>query len=57
MKQKLLNTLLLKLDTHSSDENKIVVNWFTIEEDDIMIECGEDFQEDMENLEFNLITK
>ena len=54
---KLLNILLLKLDKHSSDKNKIIVNWITIEDDEMMIECGEDFQEDMENLEFNLITK
>ena len=54
---KLLNILLLKLDEHSSDENKIIVNWITIENDDMMIECGEDFQEDMENLEFNMLTK
>ena len=54
---KLLNTLLLKLDKYSSGKNKIIVNWITIEEDDIMIECGEDFQEEMENLVFNLVTK
>ena len=54
---KLLNILLLKLDEHSSDENKIIVNWITIADDDMMIECGEDFQEDMENLEFNMVTK
>ena len=54
---KLLNILLLKLDKHSSDKNKIIVNWITIEEDDIMIECGEDFQDEMKNLKFNLVKK
>ncbi|MCL2809871.1 MAG: DUF1987 domain-containing protein [Treponema sp.] len=54
---KLLNVLLLKLDRHSCKNNKIIVNWITIEEDDIMIECGEDYQEEMENLEFNLVIK
>jgi len=54
---KLLNVLLLKLDKHSCEKNKIIVNWITIEEDDIMIECGEDYQEEMKNLEFNLIKK
>jgi len=54
---KLLNNLLLTLDEHSSEKNKIIVNWITIEDDDMMIECGEDFQEEIENLEFNMVTK
>ena len=54
---KLLNNLFLKLDEHSSEKNKIIVNWITIEDDDMMIECGEDFQEEIENLEFNMVTK
>jgi len=53
---KLLNVLLLKLDEHSSDDNKVIVNWITVEYDEIMIECGEDYEEEMENLEFNLVT-
>ena len=52
---KLLNVLFIKLDKHSSDNNRITVNWITIEEDEIMIECGEDYQEEMKNLEFNLV--
>jgi hypothetical protein len=31
------------------------VNWITTDDNEIMIECGEDFKEEMENLEFNLI--
>ena len=54
---KLLNVLLLKLDKHSCENNKIIVNWITIEEDDIMIECGEDYQVEMQNLKFNLVIK
>jgi len=52
---KLMFNMLLKMDRHTSDENKIVVNWITSEDNEIMIECGEDFEEEMENLEFNLI--
>ena len=52
---KLLYNMLLKMDSYASDDNKIVVNWITTEANEIMIECGEDFQEEMENLEFNLI--
>jgi hypothetical protein len=54
---KLLNNLLLKMDEHSSEKNKIIVNWITIEDDDMMIECGEDFMEEMVNLEFNMVVK
>jgi hypothetical protein len=52
---KLIYNMLLKMDQYASDKNKIVVNWITTEANEIMIECGEDFQEEMENLEFNLI--
>ena len=52
---KLLYNMLLKMDRYASDDNKIIVNWITTEQNEIMIECGEDFQEEMENLEFNLI--
>jgi len=54
---KLMLNMLVKMDRHSSDKNKVIVNWITTEENDIMVECGEDFQEEMENLEFNLIIK
>ena len=52
---KLLYNMLLKMDKYATDDNKIVVNWITTEANEIMIECGEDFEEEMENLEFNLI--
>jgi hypothetical protein len=52
---KLMLNLLFKMDRHSSGGNKIIVNWITTEDNDIMIECGEDFREEMKNLEFNLI--
>ena len=54
---KLLNNILIKMDGHSAGKNKIIVNWITIENDDMMIECGEDFQEEMEYLTFNILTK
>jgi hypothetical protein len=34
---------------------KMTVNWFANRKDDILIECGEDFKDEMKNLEFNLI--
>jgi len=34
---------------------KIVVNWIYMEENETAQECGEEFQEDLETLPFNLI--
>jgi hypothetical protein len=52
---KLLHNMLMKLDKHSSDNKKVIVNWITTEDNDIIIECGEDFQEEINNLEFNMV--
>ena len=52
---KILYNILRFMDTNTN-EKKITVNWIiNDEEDDILIECGEDFQDEMENLEFNMI--
>ena len=52
---KLLYNMLKKLDSYASADKNIVVNWITSPGNDIMVECGEDFQEEMENLEFNIV--
>jgi len=52
---KLLFNMLMKMDRQAANGKKVIVNWITAEDNDIMIECGEDFQEELENLEFNLI--
>jgi len=54
---KLMLTMLLKMDRYASAEKKIIVNWITTEDNEIMIECGEDFEEEMENLKFNIVIK
>ena len=54
---KLLHNMLTKMDTYASDKKKVVVNWITTEDNDIIIECGEDFQDDFSNLKFNMIIK
>jgi len=33
----------------------VTVNWITSEDNDIIIECGEDFEEELSNLTFNLV--
>jgi len=52
---KVLYNILRLLDAHASGK-KVIVNWIVADEDDdMLIECGEDYQEEMENLEFNLV--
>ena len=51
---KVLYNLLRYMDQHSHGK-KVVVNWIVADEDDeMLIECGEDYQEEMEHLEFHL---
>ena len=52
---KLLLNMLTEMDEHAKDGKKVVVNWITTEDNDIIIECGEDFQEEMLHLEFNVV--
>jgi len=54
---KLLFNMLLNLDKYASDKKKIIVNWISNENNEIMIEYGEDFREEMENLKFNIENK
>lgn len=52
---KLLLNILMELDEHAAKGKEITVNWITTADNAIIIECGEDFEEYMENLTFNLI--
>jgi hypothetical protein len=45
------------MDEHASDKKRVIVNWITTEDNDIIIECGEDFQDDFSNLKFNMVIK
>ena len=54
---KLLLTMLLKMDKHSTGKNKVIVNWIASKQNDIMLEFGEDLLEDMENLTFNIVVE
>jgi len=51
---KILMNMLIDMD-NSPNSKKITVNWITVKNNEIIIECGEDFKEDMENITFNLI--
>jgi hypothetical protein len=47
---------MLRLIDKNTNDKKVVVNWIVpSEEDDMLIECGEDYRDEMENLEFNLV--
>jgi len=49
---------ILRLMDASAPGKKVVVNWIIAEkDDDMLIECGEDYQEDMKNLAFNINIK
>jgi len=51
---KVLLGMLMEMDS-CDNCTSITVNWITTEDNMIIIECGEDFEEDVENLTFNLI--
>jgi len=51
---KILLNMILQMDTSSHSKN-IIINWITTQNNKIIIECGEDFREDVNNLTFNLI--
>ena len=53
---KLLLNILLNMDNADNCEN-ITVNWITTANNKIIIECGEDFKEDLERLKFNLVIR
>ncbi len=45
------------LEEDARKGRKITINWIYDEENEIALECGEDFQEDVETLIFNLVQK
>lgn len=52
---KLLLNMLKSMDKAAENGRKVIVNWITTEDNEIIIECAEDFQEELDNLEFNMI--
>jgi len=51
---KVLYNMLRYMDVHSQGK-KVIVNWIVEDEDDdMLIECGEDYQEEMDHLEFHI---
>lgn len=53
---KLLMNMLINMDSViEGTEKKVVINWITTEDNEIIIECGEDFAEEARNVTFNIV--
>jgi hypothetical protein len=46
-----------RLEEYAEQGQKVVLNWIFDEENESAVEYGEDFKEDMEHMEFNLVPK
>lgn len=53
---KVLLNMLLDMN-NSANADKITVNWITVKKNEIIIECGEDFKEELKQLNFNIVIK
>jgi hypothetical protein len=54
---KIFMTIFSLLDEEVEKGKNITVDWIASEDNDIAIECGEEFKEDLEFVSFNIITK
>ena len=54
---KLLHNIFTKMDKHAAEGKDIVVNWIVAADNEIILECGQDYMEDVESLRFNLCVK
>lgn len=54
---KLLLNMLLWMDEAAEHGKCVTVNWITTEDNEINIECGEDFAEEVEHLTFQMVVR
>jgi len=54
---KIIYNMLRKMDKAAENGAKVVINWIVSETNESMIECGEDFEEELENLVFNMVVE
>lgn len=52
---KLLMNILNAMNEAAARGKKVIVNWHSSKENDVIIECGEEFGEDFGDIEFNII--
>ena len=53
----ILSKLLKKMDKAADEGKNISINWIYEEDNEDMLECGEEFQDEIETVKFNFITK
>lgn len=53
---KLLLNIIMDMD-EAAEGKEVIINWITTQDDEINIECGEDFKEDIERAVFNIVLK
>lgn len=54
---KMLLNILMLMENAATDNKTVIVNWITTEDNEIIIECGEDFAEEVSNLTFNMVIR
>lgn len=54
---KIFMNIFSLLDEEVKNGKNIIINWIASEDNEAAIECGEEFKEDLEDIEFNIITK
>ena len=52
---KLLYNILKSMDAAAAAGKKIIVNWRVDGANDILVECGEDFEDELKYLKFNIV--
>ena len=52
---KLLLNMLFEMDDCAAEGKQIVINWITTANNEIIMECGEDFKEELDHLVFNMV--
>jgi hypothetical protein len=54
---KILFDMLTLMDSYSIDGKTVVVNWYLDKDDEMSVELCNDFQEDLEHLKINMVSK
>lgn len=54
---KIFMTIFSLLDEEVERNKNITVDWIASEDNDVAIECGEEFKEDLECISFNIVIK
>jgi len=54
---KLLYNILMAMEESAAKGKKININWYVDQDNDVLIEHGEDFEEELKHVNFNIIQK